>query len=78
MNEMNRTPSIYKLLHSSVLIEDERDAVLESLGGLSFDEKETLFWYLVMHQIDPIEQGLGYKQGDILRKLDEVMANERL
>ena len=78
MNEMNETPNLYKLIYSSVLSLDERDAVLSSLGGLSLLEKEDLFWYLVMHQIDPIEQGMGYKQGDIQKKLDKVMLEEKL
>ena len=78
MNEMNETPNLYKLIHESVLSLDEKDVILESLGGLSFLEKEDLFWFLVMHQIDPIEQGLGYKQVDIQHKLNEVMLNDRL
>ena len=64
---------LMKLLLSSSIEEEERIELQAKILSGNYDDK--LYYYLLMEQLDPIEQGQSYNQGDIQKKLNEVMAD---
>jgi len=72
------------LLERSSLTELERDEVVRlNEQGLSFivigdGHMMDIYSYLMMHQLEPCTEFNPFTQKDVNKRLDAVMANERL
>ena len=71
---------LHIMVANSSLPEEIRDIILELEGDLL--ELDGMFFnkwdYLEMHQLEPMTQKDPQNQKDINRRLDAVMANEKL
>jgi hypothetical protein len=60
-----------KLLMRSGLSEEEKDDIERKII-VEGDRSESLYFYLLMNQLDPVTQLGNYSQGDILKKLRTI------
>ena len=63
---------IEKLMMQSSISQEDRDRLEMKLTTMTTKDAEDVIKYLQSHQLDPIESGMNYKQGDIQKKLDKI------
>lgn len=68
--EPSQIDQIETLLKTSNLDSDKRSQVENSIYQLTFARAEKCIEWLKENQLDPIEAGFNYNQGDIQKKLD--------
>lgn len=73
--DITRIAYAEKLIHNSLYDDDQRDIMFERLrdSELTNVELDSIISQLQENQLDPIDQGTGYSQGDINKKLDKQL-----
>lgn len=68
---------ITKLLPLASIPDDHRKYIEENMGSLSMERADGIIKHLYANQLDPIESGATYSQGDIHKRLDKIDKDER-
>jgi len=63
---------IVKLLAKSSVSDEDRTKVEENLTTMTTRDAQQVIKFLQANQLDPIESGMGYNQGDIQKKLNKL------
>ena len=72
-----QTEYIQKLLDLAAISEEDREKIEQNLTTMTTGDAEQVIRFLQSNQLDPIESGANYKQGDIHKRLDKIMSDPK-